>query len=355
MSPDGGTPRPPPIGTAAAPGSARTIEDAAVRSGRASGRTVADPDRAGARGGDGSPAALLVIGEVVTDVVARHSAPLAHGTDTAAGIRVLPGGAGANAACWAAWWGCQDVRLLGRVGRDDSGWHERRLRDAGVTPLLVPDDTAHSATVVVLVDTAGERTFLSDTGALSHISPTDWSPELLTGVGHLHLSGYLLFSGGGRRLARLALASARSRGIPVSLDPASAGFIRTRGVDRLLKALDGVDVLVPNADEACLLTGRTDPSEAAAALSRRAPLTVVTLGAGGALVAESGSVTARVPAPGARAVDSTGAGDAFTGAFLAARLAGADPVTAAAEGCRAGAAAVTLIGGRPAPPRRPAV
>lgn len=46
--------------------------------------------------------ALLVVGDVVTDIVARHRGPLAPGTDTAAAVRRLPGGAGANVACWAA-------------------------------------------------------------------------------------------------------------------------------------------------------------------------------------------------------------------------------------------------------------
>ncbi|MFE2195465.1 PfkB family carbohydrate kinase, partial [Streptomyces olivaceus] len=64
----------------------------------------------------GPGGALLVVGDVVTDVVARHRGPLAAGTDTAASIRRLPGGAGANVACWAAYEGCGDVRLLGRVG-----------------------------------------------------------------------------------------------------------------------------------------------------------------------------------------------------------------------------------------------
>ena len=45
--------------------------------------------------------------------------------------------------------------------------------------------------------------------------------------------------------------------------------------------------------------------------------------------------------------DTTGAGDAFTGAFLAALLAGADPGRAAEDGCRAGAAAVERVGARP--------
>ncbi|MGW4204888.1 carbohydrate kinase family protein [Streptomyces sp. NPDC004726] len=295
----------------------------------------------------------MVVGDVVTDIVARHSTPLVHGTDTTARIHVLPGGAGANVACWAAHRGQRDVRLLGRVGREEAEWHADRLRAAGVRPLLVPDDTAPTATVIALVDATAERTFLTDSGAVLRISPADWSPALLDGVGHLHLSGYLLFSETSRQLAWVARKSARARGVPVSVDPASAGFIARWGADRMLAALDGVDVLVPNADEASLLTGLSDPADAAVSLSRRVPLTVVTLGAEGALVARSGTITARVRAPAVRAVDSTGAGDAFAGAFLAARLAGADAVTAAAEGCRAGAEAVTLIGGRPARPAGP--
>ncbi len=279
--------------------------------------------------------------------MARHDSPLAPGTDTAARIRILPGGAGANAACWAARSGCADVRLLGRVGEDEARWHEQRLRDAGVRPLLVADPQAPTATVIALVDPTAERTFLTDSGAVLRMGPADWSPSLLDGVGHLHLSGYLLFSDTSRRLALLALESAHARGVPVSVDPASAGFITELGVDRVLAALEGVDVLIPNADEARLLTGLADPADAAAALSRRVPLTVVTLGADGALVAESGTVTAHIPPVPAKAVDSTGAGDAFTGAFLAARLSGATAATAAARGCRAGAQAVTVVGGRP--------
>ncbi|MFJ9379008.1 carbohydrate kinase family protein [Streptomyces sp. NPDC101455] len=293
--------------------------------------------------------ALLVVGDVVTDVVARHRGPLAPGTDTAAAIRTVPGGAGANVACWAAHWGCTDVRLLGRVGADSAAWHERELVASGVRPRLVVDPEAATATVICLVDTgaSAERTLVTDSGAALRLGPEDWSDSLLDGVVRLHLSGYLLFSEPGRALAHAAVKSARARGVPVSLDPASAGFLVELGVDRFLTLVEGVDVLLPSRDEACLLTGLPDPADAAAKLSRHVPLVVTKQGAEGALVAHSGTVHARVPAEPTVPLDTTGAGDAFTGAFLATLLTGADPEQAAREGCRAGARAVELVGGRP--------
>ncbi|WP_406479066.1 carbohydrate kinase family protein [Streptomyces sp. NBC_01615] len=293
--------------------------------------------------------ALLVVGDVVTDVVARHRGPLAAGTDTAAAIRTVPGGAGANVACWAAHRGCADVRLLGRVGAEAAAWHERELAACGVRPLLVVDPEAPTGTVICLVDTgaSAERTFLTDSGASLRLEPDDWSPALLDGVARLHLSGYLFFSEPSRALVSVALESARARGVPVSLDPASAGFLTELGVDRFLELAEGVDVLLPSRDEAYLLTGLPDPADAAAKLSRHVPLVVAKQGVDGALVARSGTVRARVPAAPATPRDTTGAGDAFTGAFLAALLAGAEAEEAAAEGCGAGAMAVERIGGRP--------
>lgn len=301
----------------------------------------------------GGPAGgLLVVGDVITDVVARHRGPLAARTDTAAVIRTLPGGAGANVACWAADAGCADVRLLARVGADAARWHERELLAAGVRSRLVVDPVAPTGTVICLVDgeAAAERTFLTSSGASLRIEPADWSEELLDGVARLHLSGYLLFAGSSRALAETALVAARARGVRVSLDPASAGFIARFGPDRYLEFARQCDVLLPSRDEACLLTGLPDWAEAAAELSGFGPLVVAKSGAEGALVARSGVVSARIPAVPARPTDSTGAGDAFTGAFLAALVAGARAEVAAERGCRAGARAVERVGGRPPRP-----
>jgi sugar/nucleoside kinase (ribokinase family) len=307
---------------------------------------------------------LLVVGDVVTDVVARHREPLARDTDTAARIALRPGGAAANVACWAAHFvhspGARPggapspgarVRLLARAGSDTADWHRDALLRAGVDPVLRIDAELPTAVVIALVDAEAERTLVTDSGAALRLGPEDWDESLLDGAARVHLSGYLFFAAPGRELAALVGRAARARGLPVSVDPASAGFLRQAGVPRFLADVADTDLLLPNAAEAMLLSGAAEPALAAVELSRTYGGTVVvTLGAEGALAAYGGEQAARVPGVPARAVDSTGAGDAFTGGLLAARLAGADLPAALALGCRAGAAAVAVVGGRPEPP-----
>ncbi|REF00404.1 carbohydrate kinase family protein [Thermomonospora umbrina] len=297
---------------------------------------------------------LLVVGDVVTDVLALHGGPPRAGTDTEADIVVRPGGSAANTAAWAAALGA-DARLLARVGADTGAWHRGLLAQAGVRPLLRVDADHPTAVIIVMVDGSGERTMLTDRGAGGLLGPGDWDDGLLDGVGLLHLSGYALFTGPGRELARLASERARLRGVPISVDPASTGFLSGFGEDRFLAATEGAAVLFPNRDEAAQLTGLPGAEEAAARLSGRYDLVVCKLGAEGAVAARGGRVVARVAATPARAVDSTGAGDAFAAGFLAATLAGLGEGDAVAAGCRAGALAVSRIGGRPdgAPSGRP--
>ncbi|WP_354643679.1 carbohydrate kinase family protein [Kitasatospora camelliae] len=320
------------------------------------------PGSPGPQGSPGPSGGLVVVGDVVTDVVALHRGPLAPHTDTAARIRVLPGGAGANAAAWAAWslvdagttgragggTAAGEVRLLGRVGADSAGWHREALEAAGVRTRLTVDPQLPTAVVIALVDEDAERTFLTDSGACAALGPQDWDESLLDGAARLHLSGYLYFSDPGRRLAALATAAAHRRGLPVSADPASTGFIERLGADAFRRALgDRIGLLLPNLAEARLLSGRQDPVEAAERLSAEYGEAVVKLGPAGALAARDGRLLAKVPAVPVTPVDTTGAGDAFTGGYLAAALTGADPATAAEAGCRTGAHATTLLGGRP--------
>ncbi|MDH2424086.1 sugar kinase [Sphaerisporangium sp. TRM90804] len=296
--------------------------------------------------GGGLVGGLLVVGDVVTDVVARHGAPVAAGTDTEADIVVRPGGSGANTAAWAAHLGT-DTRLLARAGFDTGAWHVTELTRAGVRPHVRVDDDHPTAVVIAMVDPSGERTFLTNRGAGGRIGPDDWDDTLLDGVTRLHVSGYTLFAPPGLELVRVAIAAALSRGVSVSVDPASTGFLRGFGVERFLAETSAAAVVVPNRDEALLLTGEGDAEAAAAALSDRYPLAAVKLGDGGALLAHGGRVLHRAPAVTAVSVDSTGAGDAFAAGFLTGLISGSSTASALEAGCSAGAEAVTRLGGRP--------
>ncbi|ACZ89116.1 carbohydrate kinase family protein [Streptosporangium roseum] len=293
---------------------------------------------------------LLVIGDVVTDVVALHGGPalagLALGTDTDADIVLRPGGSGANTASWAARLGA-DVRILTRVGFDTGEWHAAELRRVGVRPHLRMDPDRPTAVVIAMVDATGERSMLTNRGAGGHIGVDDWDATLLDGVRHLHLSGYTLFAEPGLQLSRLAMAEATLRGVTISVDPASTGPLRSFGPERFVQETLAAQLIIPNLDEALLLAGESSAERAAERLSLRYGAAAVKLGSRGALMAKDGKLTARVPGIATEVVDSTGAGDAFAAGLLTALLRGADDEAALDAGRRAGAEAVTAIGGRP--------
>jgi 2-dehydro-3-deoxygluconokinase len=103
-------------------------------------------------------------------------------------------------------------------------------------------------------------------------------------------------------------------------------------------------------EETQIVAEETDAQEAARSLSARGPsMVLVGGGAGGAVLAAGGSME-RIPAPSVRCVDTTGAGDALTGAFVHGLLAGMTPSRAARLGVAAGSLAVTRRGGASAIP-----
>ena len=156
----------------------------------------------------------LVLGDVMFDVVARLSGPLAPGSDTHAVIRFHGGGSAANTAAWLAEAGAEPV-LVGRVGDDDAGRSpcETNCAPTGSRPSLTVDPELPTGTCIVLVGPDGERTMAPDAGANDALSESDLTDELLASVGHLHVAGYaLLRSGLAARGARGDLAGARARG-----------------------------------------------------------------------------------------------------------------------------------------------
>jgi ribokinase len=261
---------------------------------------------------------------VATDVVVVLAGEPTPGSDRPATIRTGGGGAGANVAVHLARLGTAVV-LAGCTGDDAAGRGlAAELAAAGVALRLRTVAGAATGTIVSLVEPGGQRSMLADRGANLALRPDD-VPAPPPG-GHLHLSGYTLLDPGPRGAGLAALAAAVAAGCTISVDPASTGPLTRYGVDRWLADTAAATLLLPNADEARLLTGCADPADAARALARRHRIVAVSLGADGALWA-SGALLVHRPALGTDVVDTTGAGDAFAAGLLATWLAspGIDP------------------------------
>lgn len=286
---------------------------------------------------------IVVLGDVMVDVVARLSGPLAAASDAPAVIRFHGGGSAANAAAWLAAAGAEPV-LVGCVGDDERGRSAREeLRVGGVDARLAVDPELPTGTCVVLVGVDGERTMVPDAGANDALREEDLPDELLSPGGHLHVAGYALLREGSRPAARAGIRRALRVGMSVSVDPSSSALLS----DEFLDLAEGAQLVLPNTPEALALTGLGDPEAAARALADRFSEVVVTLGADGALWTDGADVL-RVPAEPVEAVtDSTGAGDAFAAGLLSARLSGAPVAEALAAGCSLAARAVTQPGARP--------
>lgn len=288
----------------------------------------------------------LVVGDVITDIIAIPEGPIVRGSDRRATIRSRPGGSAANLAVWLA---SMDVPVsfAARVGAADVETWSAHFRARGVTPRLAADPALPSGVLISIVDTDGERSFLTDRGANLNLSAADLPADLLDGIKMLAVSGYSYFADGPREAVMALMRAARERGIGTVVDPASVGFLREVGAETFLRWTQGTGTIFANLDEALELTGSSDPNLQMQTLGRFFERVVLKRGAAGAALGGRKGVVLSLPAPASEVVDSTGAGDAFAAAFIAAELKGRTPEACLKAGIEAGSRAVTTIGGQP--------
>lgn len=141
------------------------------------------------------------------------------------------------------------------------------------------------------------------------------------------------------------VARAKSAGLVVSLDPSWDDSLIYD--PNLLAACKGVDIFLPNAEEARAITGASDLEDALDTLAVHFPLVVIKCGGTGAMLAASGQRHS-AKAPKVKVVDTTGAGDAFNAGFLDRYLAGHPLPDCLAAGIATGSLSVQTTGGVPA-------
>ncbi|MGW2007925.1 ribokinase [Streptomyces nigrescens] len=291
---------------------------------------------------------VLVVGSANADLTVRvDRRPGAGETVLGTDLVESAGGKGANQAAAAARIGGRTA-LLARVGGDAYGellLGAQRAAGTDVTPVIV-DGTARTGTAMIIVDPDGDNSIVVSPGANAALTPQDVAAAKDTIAASAVVSLQLEIP---MESVRAAASAAEQAGTRVVLNPSPAPT-----ADLAPELLSVADPLVVNEHEARQLSGLTNgtPAQWAQALcDRGARSVVVTLGGDGALVLDADGAE-NVPGVRVKAVDTTGAGDAFTGA-LATRLARGDALPEAARfAVRVGAAAVTKPGAQPSYPTR---
>ena len=295
-------------------------------------------------------ATVTVVGSYNTDLVFRAPRLPAPGeTVLGRGLRSGPGGKGANQAIAAARLGAR-VALLGTIGEDAFGDAALALfRREGIdTRWLQRSATEPTGAAAILLDETGQNAIVVAPGANAALTTArvQAAAPLLRGsrVVVAQLETPL-------EAVQEALAIARAAGVTTLLNPAPAQPLPA-------PLLSLADLLTPNESEAALLAGRPvrDPAGAEAAAralqARGAATVIVTLGDQGALLVPPGAPALHVPAPAVPVVDSTGAGDAFSGALAAALAEGLALPAAVRLAVRAGAFSVGRAGAADSMPTR---
>jgi 2-dehydro-3-deoxygluconokinase len=209
----------------------------------------------------------------------------------------------------------------------------------------------HPGLYLIELDASGERAFSywrGQSAARRWVEVADW--PRLAGADLIFFTGISLAilppAMRGPALERLRAARPRriafDPNVRVGLWESQEAMLAT-----CKAALAMSDIALPSREDTEAIAGQADAMELASRLLSLGPSEIaLTLGAEGCLVAQEGSVNS-VAAPPARVADTSGAGDAFNGAYLAARLRGEDASAAAAAGLARAARVVARRGALP--------
>jgi sugar/nucleoside kinase (ribokinase family) len=286
---------------------------------------------------------LVHVGQVIVDIVMyvphlpeRGGDVLASsgGTEVGGGFNVLT--AAMRQGLTAAYGGMHGTGPFGDLAR-------KRLAQEHIDVLQPKLSIMDTGFTVALIDADGERTFATTFGAEGQLRINDLRRIRIFPDDIVYVSGYglALPVNGPAVCSWLSTVDPRNT---VVLDP---GPLAAEIPEAVLKpVLDRADWISCNEREARLLTGEDDAIKAISALRRRNA--IVRTGAAGCIVATAEEVLT-VPGFPVEVVDTNGAGDAHTGAFIAGLAAGSSPKKAARRANAAAALAVTRRGPAAAP------
>ncbi|GAT68669.1 sugar kinase [Planomonospora sphaerica] len=276
--------------------------------------------------------AVVALGVHIVDVLARpvESIPAGQDTHLLEQIRITAAGAAAGTAVDLAKLGVP-VASAGAVGDDELGDFLLMVmgrHGVDVTGVVRRPGEQTAASILPIRPDGGRPSFHVP-GANLGLSAADVDPERLRAARVLHLGGMDVTWGLHDPAFFALLDEVRAAGTVVTMD------LLSNMPDLVLGAkafLPHVDYVLPNEEQALMMSGRAGADEAAAALLAEGPRgVVVTLGGEGSLVATA-SETVRLPALDVAVVDTTGCGDAYCAGFIAGLAGGRGVLDAARLG-----------------------
>jgi sugar/nucleoside kinase (ribokinase family) len=301
-----------------------------------------------------APDRLVFAGEAIVDLVMRVPALPERGGDMLAGSSSIQVGGGFNIMAAAA---RQGLPVVYAGGHGTGPWGDKvraALGAEGIALLRPPDPGRDTGFDVALVEADGERTFVTSLGAETLGEPGAWGAVRVRDGDAVYVSGYgLVAPESGPVLG--AWVSALPPDVLLFADPGPLVADIPGAI--LEPVLSRCDWWSCNQREAALLSGVGDPGEAARRLAGRTGRAgvIVRAGRSGCVLAvrDAGGRVAvsLIPAPAVAAVDTTGAGDAHSGVFLAGLAAALSPAAAARRANAAAALTVTHAGPATSPTR----
>lgn len=266
-------------------------------------------------------AEILIIGASIVDVLARPVKKEVFETGSASmeEICMTTGADGLNEALILAKLG-KDVSLETVIGDDAAGQLiAGRLKEAGIAveERKIRKDIPTGINIV-LVDERGERSFLTNpNGSLRRLTLSDIQMPFAADVEILCFASIFVFPE--IKTAELVqiFSQAKKQGIIVCADMTKRKCGET--LEDMKEAFSYIDYLMPNEEEACLLTGEADAEHAAEKLILAGvKYVIVKCGKRGCLV-KTAQESYMVPAKsGVNCIDTTGAGDSFAAGFISA-------------------------------------
>ncbi|MHB1485836.1 MAG: carbohydrate kinase family protein [Saccharofermentanales bacterium] len=218
----------------------------------------------------------------------------------------------------------RNVAIIGKIGNDGFGmFMKNSLEQKGVgTKGLIVDPQGATSASLVIVTPDGERSFIHCTGSNGTFVEADIPYDVIAESKLVFVAGTMLMPAFDGEECALFLKKSKKMGKTTALD--TAWDSKGRWMKVLAPCMPYIDIFLPSYEEAVELSGKKDPDEIADTFLAMGPsIVVIKLGKDGCLIKTKSGERHKIPTYNRiKAVDTTGAGDAFCSGFLSAYVNG---------------------------------